>query len=80
MLSSLAPEDYITTSVEFSISVRRSYCLRITLVDDEVYDNVFNTMSFRVVLESNDSVVSFGSDASVSIQENDGEKTVWMSL
>ena len=79
MLFSSAPEDYIATSREFFIDFNRRYCLRITLVEDEIYDSVFSRMAFRVVLESNDSLVSFnrGDAVSVNIQENDSKKSIY---
>ena len=73
MLSSSAPDDYITTSTELTVnSTRGRSCVNITLVDDELYDNI---ISFRVVLASNDSAVTLTRDrsrVSVNIHESDG--------
>ena len=76
LLSFSAPEDYNATSavLTFSSTLTRA-CVNITLVDDEFHDNVFGSMSFWVVLESNDPVVFLRrSFISVTIRENDGKE------
>ena len=76
MLSFSAPDDYNATSVEltFSRTLTRA-CARIDLVDDEFHDNVFDSMFFWVILETNDSIVFLRrSSAQVNILENDGKK------